>query len=95
MSKEIISKLDSIQKDITDIKIEQAVQGKDITHIEKDLEEHMRRTELAEERLVIIEDRTGWKWIKENGKVILTLIALLAALFGGLEWAIQYVMANK
>ncbi len=47
----IFKKLETIGEDVTAIKINQAMQGKDIERNADDLEEHMRRTQLLEDAL--------------------------------------------
>jgi hypothetical protein len=49
--KTIINKLDKLQDDITDIKVEQAKQGCNIAQNTEDLSEHIMRTNLLEDKL--------------------------------------------
>jgi hypothetical protein len=93
----LINKLDSIKDDTTEIKIEQAIQGKDIEQNKKNLEEHMRRTELAEEaiklntdKILKIESRTLWTWLRENAKTVIAVATIGGLLTGALEWLIIY-----
>ena len=101
MNKEsyIINKLDEIKKDTSDIKVEQAKQGKDIERNTDNLVEHMRRTELAEDaikantdKIIELENRSWWTTIKENAKTIVALITIGGAAIAFLEWLLLYLM---
>jgi hypothetical protein len=51
MLQAIVNKLDKIQDDVTEIKVEQATQGRDIARNSSDIAEHIRRTNLLEASL--------------------------------------------
>ena len=93
--RDIMKKLDGIKDDTNKIKVEQAVQGKDIAQNAKDLEEHMRRTIAAEEaiaanknEIVELQQRTAWTWLKENAKTLAIVLGIAGTIIGLLEWAL-------
>ena len=75
MSKEVEDKLDKIQEDITDIKITLAANT-------SSLQEHMRRTAIAEDRIELIQSEMNTQLtpIKSHVTMVNTALKVLAAL---------------
>lgn len=65
-----------VQSDVNDIKITNAVQN-------EQLKEHIRRTEIAENRIDIIDKKLepllGLQWIKDNMRWIIPSVGFLGA----------------
>ena len=60
----VIEKLDKLSDNVTDLKVVNAEQSKDIKQNTKDLSEHMRRTDLLEKSLNIQKKATNQRFNK-------------------------------
>lgn len=83
-------KLDKLIETVTDIKVEQAKQGIILQTNTEDLKDHMRRTEIAEQRLDLLtadvqnvktKGSTIWQVLTVIGSVIVTLVTLALNIF--------------
>ena len=74
----VLNKLDGIQKDISDIKVEQAMQGKDIKQNTEDLTDHKEGVIQNRKRIVLLEEKAKPITVKQ----LMTRIVLVTGGIG-------------
>ena len=80
-NQQMLQKLDAVLTNMTDIKVENATQTADISHIKVDLEEHKKGVQTNSKRLTVVEKQVAFvpqliKLIATSGTIVALVLGL-------------------